>query len=375
MKKRAIGLRFAADIMNDMQFQADLTFSPAKARTTSGRSALAVVLMALAFLAYVQPARAETSRDVRGDESINYWSRYGQVDLEFDQVQFRAGDDIPLKFRVRNRGYQVIRIFPSSRPISTYQFLVTDQAGRELPVRFNSRGYNARENGTKTVVDLQGDLTKEIILHPGETLEKTFYLNDFYELTPGAEYRVSAYFYPDQRFEYFVRSPGVSRIRIHDRKSAPAPILRDDEPGSDQRPGISPEETVYLFLSAEMRQNWKNYLKYLELPRYITAYDRYASRYVQSGAQERAGVLREFATYLTGNPADRLVRFKVTGVEPERDAEGRILPDGRAFVKVQGVRDSDGFILQYQYTYTLEQGRGRAEGFWKIVYVEAQLIR
>ncbi|MCR9145342.1 MAG: hypothetical protein NXI24_24090 [bacterium] len=341
----------------------------------SGRVVGIFLLAATLLLALSAPAGAETRRDMRGDESIDYWTRYGQVQLEFDRVRFRLGEDIPLKFRVRNVGYQVIRIYPSSRPISTYRFLVTDRQGRELPVRFNARSYNAREHGTRTVVDLQGDLTKEVILHPGETFEKTFYLNDFYELKPGAEYRVSAYFFPDQRFEYFVRSGDMSRIRIDSRKSAPAPLLRDDEPGSAGRPQISPEETIFLFLSAEMRQNWKNYLKYLELPRYITAYDRYASRYVQSGSQQRAEVLREFATYLTGNPADRLVRFKVTGVEPERDSAGRIIADGRSFVKVLGVRDSDGFVLQYEYTYTLEPGRDEDRGFWKIVYVEARLIR
>ncbi len=355
--------------MNDMQ-----SVTPFGRRT--GFQNLLILLGLFLLVAHFSPAAAETRRDMRGDESIDYWSRYGQVNLEFERVQFRAGEDIPLKFRVRNAGYQVIRIYPSSRPISTYRFLVTDRKGREIPVRFNSRSYNAREHGTRTVVDFQGDLTKEVILHPGETFEKTFYLNDFYELTPGSEYRVSAYFFPDQRFEYFVRSGDTGRIRIDARKTAPAPLLRDDEPGSNGgRPRISPEETIFLFLSAEMRQNWKNYLKYLELPRYITAYDRYASRYVQSGSQDRAEILREFATYLTGNPADRLVRFKVTGVEPERDAAGRALPDGRAFVKVLGVRDSDGFVLQYEYTYTLEPGRDENRGFWKIVYVEARLIR
>jgi hypothetical protein len=349
--------------MNDMQSTAQFR-----------RVVLALALISLVTLSI--PLAAETRRDMRGDESIDYWSRYGQVNLEFERVQFRAGEDIPLKFRVRNVGYQVIRIYPSSRPISTYRFLVTDRQGRELPVRFNQRSYNAREHGSRTVVDFQGDLTKEVILHPGETFEKSFYLNDFYDLTPGAEYRVSAYFFPDQRFEYFVRSGDMNRIRIDARKTPPAPLLRDDEPGSSvARPQISPEETIFLFLSAEMRQNWKNYLKYLELPRYITAYDRYASQYVQSGSQERAEILREFATYLTGNPADRLVRFKVTGVEPERDAGGRIIADGRSFVKVLGVRDSDGFVLQYEYTYTLEPGGGEDRGFWKIVYVEARLIR
>ncbi len=358
--------------MNSMQSGALML----KIRHTVQIGRLAGFLLVLAGLLWpLSSAGADVRRDVRGDETIDYWTRYGQVELEFARVQFQASDDIPVKFRVHNRGYRVMRIYPSSRPISTYQFLVTDRQGRELPVRFDSRAFNAREQGERTVVDLQGDLTKEIILHPGESFEKELFLNDFYELDPGTEYRVAAYFYPDQRFQYFVRSPGSTRIRLHNRPAAPTPLLRDQEPGSASNPGLSPEETIYLFLSAEMRQNWKNYLKYLELPRYITAYDRYASRYAAAGSQTRAGLLREFAAYLTANPADRLVRFKVRGVELERDDRGRIIDDARAFVKVLGVRDSDGFVLQYEYTYTLERGRGPASGFWKIVYVEARLIR
>ncbi|MEQ9365939.1 MAG: hypothetical protein RIF32_16975, partial [Leptospirales bacterium] len=112
--------------MNDMQSTAQFR-----------RVVLALALISLVTLSI--PLAAETRRDMRGDESIDYWSRYGQVNLEFERVQFRAGEDIPLKFRVRNVGYQVIRIYPSSRPISTYRFLVTDRQGRELPVRFNQR--------------------------------------------------------------------------------------------------------------------------------------------------------------------------------------------------------------------------------------------
>ncbi len=320
---------------------------------------------------------AQVDRDPRGDRTVDFWSRYGAVELEFERITFSANEDIPVRFRVSNRGYRVIRIYPSARPLSTFRFLVTNRQGQEIPVHFNSRQFNNRELGDRTVVNLQGEMVKEIVLHPGESLEKTLYLNDFYRLEAGREYRISAYFYPDQRDQYFVRSAGISRIRIDERRSdgrrdGPENV---DLPDGGRTPELSPEETVYLFLSAEMRRNWKNYLKYLDLPQYITAYDRFASRYVQARGHERPDVLRSFADYLTGDPANRLVRFRIEAVEPERDGDGRVLPNGRSFVKVKATRESDGFTARYEYTYTLEPGRGRSEGFWKIIYVKAQLIR
>lgn len=326
------------------------------------------------------PVGAETNRDPRGDETISYFSRYAQIELRFDRSRYRPGEDLPVRFRVTNTGYRVLRIYPGRDPLASYEFLVTDRQNREVPERFaaDRRSRMARrEQGERSVVDLHGDPVKEIILHPGETLEKTLYLNDFYELSPGREYRVIGYFYPEPRTEFFARSNNTAVVYVapeSDVETTPRLEPNDMQLEGMQAAGVSPEETVYLFLSAEMQQNWKNYLKYLDLPKYITAYDRFSGRYVQAQADQRASILREFAEYLTGSPADRLRRFRITGATPERDDRGRSLQNGRAFVKALAQREAAGYSARYEYTFTLERGEGRYAGMWRIVYVEAQLL-
>lgn len=330
--------------------------------------------LALFLWAPLAASARNLDRDPRGEETVNYWTRYGEVRLELDRTLYEPGQDAPVRISVRNRGYQVIRIYPATRPNQTFQFLLSDRQGREQPLRFNAASYAARERGEETpVVDLAGDAVKEIILHPGESFEKTLYLNDFFRLEPGAEYRLIAYFYPDSREQFFVRSANTVQLRL-DRRRENAVEQAESRP-EDARMELSPEETVYLFLSAEMRANWQNYLKYVDLRKYITSYDRFAARYVQAGERERAGILEEFARYLTTSPADRLRRFQIVSAAPERDADGALLPGGRAFVRATALREAGGFSARYEYAFTLERGRGAESGFWKIVQVEARLLR
>ncbi|MCB1324136.1 MAG: hypothetical protein H7A21_19765 [Spirochaetales bacterium] len=319
-------------------------------------------------------AQAEPVRDVRGDQTVDYWSRYGRVELEADRILYRPGQDIPIRFRIRNVGYSVIRVYPHIGPGKTYQFMLLDSQGREQTQRFNAASYNNREHGERAVVDQEGDPIKEVILHPGETLEKVIFLNDFYRLTPGSEYRLVGYFYPDQRFEYFVRSENNLVLRIDQERSDPflRPEVQSLRP--DGAPVISPEETVYLFLSAEMRRNWPNYLKYLDLRKFITAYDRFAGRFATASVREQPVILDDFARYLTGNPADELRRFRITATEPERDRSGEVIANGRNFVTVEAVRIGGGYTARYEYRYTLEPSSD-SPGMWKIVYVEARLVR
>jgi len=337
--------------------------------------------LSAAFLLIVSGAalsdlEAETRRDPRGAETVSYFSRYAQIELALDRSLYRPGADLPMRFRVTNAGYRVLRIYPGRDPLSSYQFLVTDRQNREIPRRFEAdrrARLERREQGERPVVDLHGDPVKEIILHPGETLEKTLYLNDFYELDPGREYRVIGYFYPEPRTEFFARSANTAVLRIDERRGV-QPRERQESLSGLEASGVSPEETVYLFLSAEMQGNWKNYLKYLDLAKYVTAYDRFAGRYVQADVRERAEILRAFADYLTSSPADRLRRFRILSGRPERTEDGDPVPNGRYFVTASARREAEGYNVRYEYTFTLERGEGRGEGMWRIVYVEARLI-
>ncbi|MBI3394563.1 MAG: hypothetical protein HY042_01890 [Spirochaetia bacterium] len=161
------------------------------------------------------------TRDARGDATVNVWSRYAEVALDFDRTMYRVGEDIPVRFRVSNTGTQVIRVYPSNDPARTFQFMVTDKTGREIPMQFDKPRFQKRENGDKTVVSLQGDRSKEIILHPGETFEKRVFLNDFYRLPPGSEYRITGYYYPDARQNMFVRSRNTARLFVERPRQPP----------------------------------------------------------------------------------------------------------------------------------------------------------
>lgn len=316
------------------------------------------------------------SRDIRGDQTVNNWSRYGGAVIETERILYAPGEDIPVTFRISNRGYSVIRVFPFQAPGRSYQFMVTDRRGREIEPDLDRAGLERRENGRRAVVSLQGQDVKEIILHPGESFEKVIHLNDYYRLDPEKEYRVVGYFYPDARREFFVRTANTLQIRI-DRNRRDIDALRGGRE-MQVRPGdgLSPEETVYLFLSAEMQKKWKNYLKYLQLRKFITAYDRFASRYAVASRLEKPRVLGEFRRYLTGSPADRLRRFKIISEDFEREQNGELLPGGRATVTAEATRENAGYSVRYRYDYVLERVRGDdGVGRWKIVYVTAKVLK
>ncbi|MBI3394562.1 MAG: hypothetical protein HY042_01885 [Spirochaetia bacterium] len=112
----------------------------------------------------------------------------------------------------------------------------------------------------------------------------------------------------------------------------------------------------------------------MELRKYITAYDRFSARYVQSPDEDRPEILSEFSKYLTHHPADRLRRFKIVSQDRERSRDGEVIDGGRAFVKVQADREANGYNVTYEYTYTLEKA-DNADGFWRIVFVSARVLR
>jgi len=330
-------------------------------------------LVCLSLFFSYEPVSTEPALDFRGDHTVNYFSRYSDIVIQTDKVQYDAGEEIPVKFRITNTGYQVIRIYPSSEMNRSFQFMVLDARGREIESDAEHMKGSRRYPNAKKVVSYEGESVKEIILHPEETYEKTIYLNDLFTLSPGQEFRVSGYFYPDVHQEFFVRSSNQIKVRIgRDRRSD---FLNEDHSfqTNPENPSLSPEETVYLFLSAELKKNWPNYLKYLELNKYITAYDRFATRFAEASEMERPVILKDFGDYLSGGRSEELKRFKIIQVKFDRALSGKILDHGRSYVIVHAERDTRGFIERYEYTYSLEKSLDR-DGFWKIVHVTARLI-
>ena len=325
------------------------------------------------LLCFLCPAvlRAELNLDPRGDQSLNNWSRYASVRIEIERTRFGFGEDIPIHIKVKNSGYQTIRIYPYAKANQTFQFFLSDRQGREIPQQFNSAAWKKREKGSE-IVNLKRQRIKEVIIGPEESFEKVLYLNDFYDLKPKQDYRLWLYFYPGQS-NIFVRSENLVTFRIdanlQQRKGGGSFFLKK---GTFLH--LSPEETIYLFLSAEMQKNWPHYLKYLDLKKYITAYGHYAARYVEADPHQRELVLKEFSTFLVREPAAALKSFRLLDARPETTADGDLADKGRYLVSVMGVRKKGAYLNRYEYHYTLE-AQVQPEGFWKIVHVQANLIR
>ena len=318
---------------------------------------------------YTAVLHSEINIDPRGDQSLNNWSRYASVHLEIERNRFNAGEEIPVQIKVKNKGYQTVRIYPYEKPNQSFQFFLSDRQGREIPQDFDPAAWKKREKGAR-VIDLQGERNKEIILGPEESFEKILYLNDFYDLKPNRNYRLWLYFYPGKG-KLFARSQNLVTFRIIEKRTQQKKrgLLYPKKQNSLK---LSPEETVYLFLSAEMQKNWSDYLKYLDLKKYIVTYSNYASRYAEAEAQERDLVLEEFSTFLTSEASARLKKFRLLGAEAERSPEGNAYQDERYIVRAMGLREEQGFLRRYEYYYTLEPQNG---GFWKIVHARVKLIR
>ncbi|MCB1174231.1 MAG: hypothetical protein KDK39_11720, partial [Leptospiraceae bacterium] len=218
--------------------------------------------------------------------------------------------------------------------------------------------------------------SKEIILHPGESFEREIDVSQLYDLKPGIAYRIAGYFWPDYRNQqFFIRSSNMLALRLKPRPTSAARPGADYEQYANDATGavISPAQTVYLFLSAEMRSNWPDYFKFLDLERFIASYDHFAARFAKARQTEKNAILDDFRDYLATRPADRLAHFKIIANDKQTELDPTQSPIHRTKVKVEALRTDRGYNTRYVYTYTLELDRGSEQPIWRIIQVEAHL--
>ncbi len=307
------------------------------------------------------------SRDPRGALSPGNWSRYGALRIASDKRSYRLGEDITVRAHIENRGYELISLYLSN---TSFILELKDLQGRTIPKRLDLYAQKRRSKG-KPVFDQQGREIKEIILAPQESFVKTLYLNDFYALEAKKEYRLRLYLYPQIHSynSFFVPSENILKIRIQDLGKRQGPHWAG---GGQRTLALTPEETLYLFLSAEAQQRWGDYLKYLDLKQFINSYRSYAGRYREASPESRPGVLRQFAAYLCRPPREALKHFRITGSEPQRSSQGDVRHNGTYLVKAIAEREERSFVRRYEYTYTLQAQDNPA--FWKITRVHAAVL-
>lgn len=316
------------------------------------------LLFLFALLAGFLPShlRAEVDIDARGDRNVSDVNRNIRVSLWTEKTIFKQDEPIAVFFRITNDGHRTVRLYPFTPEERSFQFEVLDRNGRELPDD-PARRFDPDEDVLENhPADLAGDRTREIQLQPGETFERRVYLDRHYDLKPG-EYRVSGFFLPDARHEVMLRTVNRLKLRI---EKMPSPFVYEEPESMTMESGPDAEETVYLFLSAEMTGKTDKYLKYVDLRKYILSYDMFAREYLRASRQQQELVLQRFASYLKSGPTDPLRRFRILRSVKET-------PD-RVRVDVLALRSSGSYRVEYLYNYYLERSSG---SLWKISSVVA----
>lgn len=325
-------------------------------------------------------------RDARGSYTENFTHLQIKATLHTTSVSYREGSDIPLEFKIFNHGKEVIRIFPSTSGLETFQFQIKDNEDRliEEIIPHEAKPWDPRyqkdfrQDGRNHVENLASNVSKEIILHPGESFSYRVLLNEKYRLTAGRKYHITGYFYPNitesnknlllsgnesEGKNVFLRTDNSITFYLEKRREDQIPSGISEPFGNSH--GVSPEETVFLFLGAEMKKNWGNYFKWIEFSDYILAYDSFSGEYINASSRDRESIIEEFKRFLISFPSGKLKSFKVVGVDN--------LNSNEAKVRVFAERSEERIPTRYEYEYTLKKAMNDNSSLWRIHGVVARV--
>jgi hypothetical protein len=307
--------------------------------------------------------------DVRGNRTENYLELQGRASIRLNKMYYKHGDEVILEFTVKNFGNEPMRVFPTLVPLKSYQFLITDENDESVVPKENLFVEDTKLKRRNKVVNLVGDDVKEVIIHKGESFSRKINLSEYYEFQPGKKYYVTGFFYPNYWEDSSVSLKTENNsIFVLESKKPELPSRRPENLENKQN-GLTPEEVIHLFLSAEMKKNWENYFKYLHLPEYIHAYPKFSKEYADSHSDHdyQVLVLEEFKKYLMDSVSGKLTYYKI--VKREEPSTGL------ARVSVYVERELNRFPSKYEYIYTLKQNNDTLRGFWKISSVVVKVRR
>ncbi len=295
--------------------------------------------------------------DARGNFSENFFGLQGRVNLKLNSMSYKQNESIYLDFTIKNYGNEVIRIYPTTENLQTYQFVITDENDEILQTREPIKAEILKSSKVK-MMNLVGDKVKEIIIHKNESFTKRFNLHEYYEFIPGKKYYVTGYFYPNftEDKNTFAKSENQTIFQIEKRKEER--LYKRHQDSELTTDGLSPEETVYLFLGAELKKNWNHYFKYIYFPEFILGYTKFANEYTSAESGYKEIVVDEFKKYLTESRSGKITYYKITSAEEMNPMMSRV------YVHVE--RELNRIPSRFEYQYTLKKTDDTMKGFWKI---------
>ncbi len=322
-----------------------------------------LVIFLLLILSLLQKSEARSQRNVHGSFSIDDIQKNLFFDIESERNVYETNQKVPIKFIVKNIGYNTFRFYVDQNFGNTFFLEIINEAGEEIQNNVIIKNYQEidtnqlRQNNTE---DHNGNPIKEILLHPEEVWSKTFYIDSL----PKGNYKIIGYFIPysfDMQYKNNLRFLSKNRIKLQITEEKSIFVIQDSlDIAKDSSP--SPEEIVYLFLMAEYYKNWENYFKYLELKEYIKSYERFEKEYLNASIREKQLILNEFKNFLMKQEIEPIIEYKIKKVVyPKEDI---------AYVYVEVLRGKNSYRVKYLYNYTLQKKEN-----WKIYSVVVSILK
>ena len=270
------------------------------------------------------------------------------------KMSFYSDEPVELKLVVHNTSEFEAAFIVYDAQYTTFQPVVYDEKGREAESRVD---YRLMDKPLEEVAD---SAPKRLItIQPSEKFIQVVNLRDLYNLKTGEGYRIRGYMFPNASIKRTIASDNMLHFNI-----IPVHTVEKESGVQQVKREISPSEVVMLALNAEKNKNWNNFVKYIDIDKYIQAFSRYAMLYSQSSESERLKVLEDFRTFLERDRVDYLVDFSILN-------ENIISEKGLAFVEVKVKRWGARYPFIYKYRYTLEEYKN----FWLITNFDATVMK
>ncbi len=283
-----------------------------------------------------------------------------RVHLRMDKKMYYADEDVTLHIHVKNISEKknYFEVYDSleneSSNYSTFQPLVFDLKGREaeitVPYRIEKRD----------LADSIRGLEKRIVeLGPGESFVHTVNIKDLFTVGLNTTYRVQGLFYPTFEENSVIKSDNELSFKIVEQKR----LNKPSEIDSIER-SLSPKEVILLTLKAEKDRDWDNWIKFINVEKYINAFPEFVQKYIRANYEEKSQIEKNFIKFVTRDRDDYLLHYRIVreAVEKER----RI-----AYVDVIEERFGIRWNYRYKYRFTLEQYKN----LWLITDEEATVMK
>ncbi|MBN1498630.1 MAG: hypothetical protein JW982_00615 [Spirochaetes bacterium] len=276
-----------------------------------------------------------------------------RIFLSSSRLTFYSGNQINITVNVKNITESNLKFRIYNADYSTFQPVVFTMDGQEAPTSVEYRLKGLKVENVAAAASF-----REIELASGESFQYTFNLNDFYKIESGKKYKVRLFFMPAVNDGYIVRSENTVYIDVVN------PPVRNESRVTETASGFTASEVLDLFLKAEKELRWKDYIKYLEPEKYISAFPQYARQYNAGDEVVKRDVLREFIQYLSTERYDYIVDYRL-------ENEVYLPETNEAFVYARVKRYGGVKPFVYLYKYRLKSYKN----YWLITDVEASVSR